>query len=82
MDFLGSHLIMNAPLSVDHFQSSLLDGFAVAPTQKWWLELNDFLKNPYFKRLRQLQLKLDPNPDQDFLKVLSNSTKTPSPKRL
>ena len=23
MDFLRSHLIMNAPLSVDHFQSSL-----------------------------------------------------------
>ena len=34
MDFLKSHLIMNAPLSVDHFQSSLFDGFAVAPTQK------------------------------------------------
>ena len=34
MDFLKSHLIMNAPLSVDHFQSSLFDGFAIAPTQK------------------------------------------------
>ena len=31
MDFLRSHLIMNAPLSLDHFQSSLLGGFAVAP---------------------------------------------------
>ena len=25
---------MNAPLSVDHFQSSLFGGFAVAPTPK------------------------------------------------
>jgi hypothetical protein len=29
MDFLRTHLIMNEPLSVDHFQSSLLGGFAV-----------------------------------------------------
>ena len=43
MDFLKSHLIMNAPLSVDHFQSSLLGGFALAPTQKWWLERVDCL---------------------------------------
>ena len=39
MGFLRNHLIMNAPLSVDHFQSSLLGGFDVAPTQsadwKW-----------------------------------------------
>jgi hypothetical protein len=26
MDFLRSHLIVNAPLSVDHFQSTLLSG--------------------------------------------------------
>ena len=58
MDSLRSHLIMNAPLSVDHIQSSLFDGFAVAPTQKWWTGndqlskvhslLNDFLRNTYW----------------------------------
>ena len=30
MDFSRSHLIIYAPMSVDHFQSSLLDGFPVA----------------------------------------------------
>jgi hypothetical protein len=35
MDFLRSHLIMNAPLSLDHFQSSLLGGFAVALGDDW-----------------------------------------------
>jgi hypothetical protein len=33
MDFVRRHLIMNAPLSVDHFQLLLLSGFAVSPTQ-------------------------------------------------
>ena len=49
---------MNAPLWVEHLQS--FGGFAVAPTQKWWLEdwrssthkcafiINDFLRNPQF----------------------------------
>ena len=27
-------------LSVAHLQSSLLGGFAIAPTQKWWMENN------------------------------------------
>ena len=36
MDFLRSHLIMNARLSVDHFQSSLFGGFAVAPKSDDW----------------------------------------------
>ena len=31
MDLLRSHFIMNAPSSVDHYQPSLLGGFAVAP---------------------------------------------------
>ena len=35
MDFLRSHLIMTAPLSLDHFQSSLLGGFAVALGDEW-----------------------------------------------
>ena len=47
MDFLRSHLIMNAPLSVDHFQSSLLGGFDVAPTQsadwKWSTDKGAFV---------------------------------------
>jgi hypothetical protein len=33
-----TYLIMNAPLSVHHFQSSLLDGCNSKPTQKRWLE--------------------------------------------
>ena len=35
MDFFRSHLITNAPLSVEHFQSSLLGGFAVALGDDW-----------------------------------------------
>ena len=36
MDFLRSHLIMNACLSVHYFQSSLFGGFAVAPKSDDW----------------------------------------------
>ena len=46
MDFLRSHLIMNAPLSVDdHFQSSLLGGFAVANDWKWSADKGGFIGN-------------------------------------
>ena len=31
-------LIMNVPLSDDHFQSSLLGGCNSTPTKRWWLE--------------------------------------------
>ena len=53
MDFLRSQLIMNAPLSVGHFQSSLLGGFAVALTVNGQLTraafiINDFIRIPYF----------------------------------
>ena len=36
MDFLRRHSIMNAPLSVDHFQSSLFGGFAAASDDWTW----------------------------------------------
>ena len=51
MDFLRTHLIMNAPLSVDNFQSSFFDGVQKLMTKmtKVHSELNDFLRNPYFK---------------------------------
>ena len=29
-------------LSVAHLQSSLLGGFGLAPTQKWWLEMGNW----------------------------------------
>ena len=42
---------MNAPLSVDNFQSSFFDGVQKLMTKmtKVHSELNDFLRNPYFK---------------------------------
>ena len=54
---------MNAPLVSSHFQSSLLGGFAVAPTQRPKVMagngqltrgafiINDFLKNPHFSMI-------------------------------
>jgi hypothetical protein len=47
MDFLRSHLIMTAPLTVDHFRSSLLGGFAVDPAKsddwKWSTDKGAFI---------------------------------------
>ena len=47
MDFLRSHLIMNVPLSVDHFQPLLFGGFAVTPNNsdewKWSTEKDVFM---------------------------------------
>ena len=42
VDFMKSHLSWMHLLSVAHFQSSALGGFADAPTQGGWLEMGNW----------------------------------------